>query len=357
MQNTDNLWQAVQRRNSSFDGRFFYGVMTTGVFRRPGCGARTPLRQNVRFYETAQAAAADGLRPCKRCNPLDPPRAGARAGAKEIARYIDRHREDPAALKLSTLSSRFGLSPFHLQRTFKSEIGVTPRQYAEGLRVASLKEDLRTAGTVTEAIYSAGFNSSSSVYSGVDATLGMTPKQYREGGKAVEISHVTIETPLGLVMIGATSRGLCFVEFGDSPAELLDALRSEFPKAALEPMKKPYPEQFRAWIDGLVRHLKDAAEPLAAPLDLAGTAFQLKVWNYLRTIPAGTVQTYTEVARAVGHPAAVRAVAGACAANRVAVAVPCHRVIRGDGGLAGYRWGVARKQALLESEKRLPRVR
>jgi len=341
----DTYWQAVQHRDASLDGQFFYGVLTTGVFCRPGCAARTPLRKNVRFYETSDEAQAAGLRACQRCNPLS---AAPPFRARQVAAYIRRNAENPQALKLSELGRQFQLSPFHLQRTFKAALGVTPRQYAEALRLDALKEDLRTAQTVTDAIYSAGFQSSSRVYTEADARLGMTPKQYRSGGAAIEISYAAAQTPLGLVMIGATDRGLCFVEFGSSETELLEALEREFPAAKKEPMRKPYGDAFMQWMNGLGKRVSSQTA-----VDLYGTAFQLKVWRYLQSIPPGSVQTYKEVAEGIGHSKAVRAVASACAANRVAVAVPCHRVIRGDGGAGGYRWGVERKRALLDAERRL----
>jgi AraC family transcriptional regulator of adaptative response/methylated-DNA-[protein]-cysteine methyltransferase len=346
MSNEDQYWQAVQSKDRSFDGQFFYGVVTTGVFCRPGCAARTPLRKNVRFYERATEAQADGLRACERCKPLAP----KPATPERVAAYIRRNADNPAVLKLSELGRQFHMSPFHLQRTFKAALGVTPRQFAEGLRVDAFKEDLRTAPTVTDAIYSAGFQSSSRVYSGASEQLGMTPKQYRSGGESLEISYVASNTPLGLIMIGATDRGLCFLEFGSSEGELLNALKREFPAAALAPMTKPYPAAFSEWMKGLSKFIAGEAELAATAVDLYGTAFQLKVWRYLQSIPAGAVRSYAEVAKGIGHPKAVRAVASACAANRVGLAIPCHRVVRGDGAVGGYRWGIERKRALIDGE-------
>ena len=267
---------------------------------------------------------------------------------QEIIRYIRSHLEDREALKLAAMSRHFGLSPFHFQRKFREAMGVTPRQYAEALRVETLKEDLRTEATVTDAIYSAGFGSSSRVYSRTGSTLGMTPKQYRCGGASVEISYAASATALGLVMIGATNAGLCFLQFGESEEELLAELKREFPNARITPMAQPQCAEFTHWMVGLNAFLGSGRPAVS----LQGTAFQMKVWRYLQTIPPGSVQSYTEVAEGIGHPKAVRAVASACAANRVAVLVPCHRVIRGDGGLGGYRWGLERKRALIESERR-----
>jgi AraC family transcriptional regulator of adaptative response/methylated-DNA-[protein]-cysteine methyltransferase len=254
-------------------------------------------------------------------------------------------------LKLDALSGRFGLSPFHFQRTFKAVVGVTPRQYAEAIRMQTLKENLRDGESVTDAIYGAGFGASSRVYDGVDTRLGMTPRQYREGGENVEISYATAGTPLGLVMIGATDRGLCFLEFGDSAEELLESLEQEYPAATRVSMAKPYSVQFTAWMQGLSSYLEGERALSPMPLALHGTAFQLKVWRYLQTIPSGSVQSYAEVARAIGQPTSARAVANACGANRIAVVIPCHRVIRGDGSLGGYRWGLDRKRALLDTER------
>jgi AraC family transcriptional regulator, regulatory protein of adaptative response / methylated-DNA-[protein]-cysteine methyltransferase len=346
MSNEDTYWQAVQKKDASFDGRFFYGVITTGVFCRPGCAARAPLRENVRFYIRAADAQADGLRACQRCKPLD----AARATPERIAAYIRRMADNPAALKLAELGRQFQMSPFHLQRTFKAALGLTPRQYAEALRVDALKEDLRTAPTVTDAIYSAGFQSSSRVYSGADLSLGMTPRQYRSGAAAIEISYVATRTSLEMVMIGATDRGLCYLEFGASEAELLEALKREFPAAILMPMRKPYPAAFTEWMQGLEQFIAGQAGLVDTRVDLYGTAFQLKVWRYLQSIPAGATNSYQEVAEAIGHPKAVRAVASACAANRVALVVPCHRVIRGDGAPGEYRWGMELKRKLLDRE-------
>ena len=351
MLDTNRLWQAVQAKDKSLDGQFLYGVVTTKIFCRPGCPSRAPERENVRFYTTAQQAQADGLRPCLRCKPLDDADA-LREKFAAVCNFIRRNLEDRAALKLSALSRRFELSPFHFQRRFRAVIGVTPRQYAEGLRMQTLKEDLKSGASVTDAIYSAGFGSGSRVYDRVDTHLGMTPKEYRSGGKDVAISYATVRTPLGLMMLGATDRGLCFLEFGSSDDDLLASLREEFPSSTLLAMEKPYSDQFLRWMQALTGYLEDQRAVQAMPLSLHGTAFQLKVWSYLQTIPAGSTQTYSEVAQAIDRPRAVRAVASACAANRIAIVVPCHRVIRGDGGLGGYRWGLDRKRNLLDLEKR-----
>ena len=341
-------WQAVSARDKAKDGLLYYGVVTTGVYCRPSCGARRPLRKNVRFYDRARDAEKDGLRPCRRCRPdaLAPDPMVERV--KRLCRYIETHAGE--RLRLAELGRRFGTSPFHLQRSFKAFVGVTPREYADACRIGALKRSLRGDHAVTEAIYHAGYGSSSRVYERADTRLGMTPGQYREGGAGLEISWAASETPLGTLMIGATDRGLCFVQFGPSEQELLERLREEFPRAALSPTR-PTGAELDRWMRSLTEYLRGGVQALELPLDFRGTALQTKTWSYLQRIPYGSVRSYAEVARAIGRPAAVRAVASACAANPVALAIPCHRVIRGDGGLGGYRWGLPRKRALLALER------
>lgn len=354
MLDTAKLWEAVETRDKSLDGTFFYGVITTKIFCAPGCSSRTPNPKNVRFYETPEAAQADGLRPCLRCKPLDRATdSSSRERFRQVCTYIRKHLDDREALKLEALSRRFGQSPFYFQRTFKSIVGVSPRQYVEAVRMETLKEDLKSNPSVTDAIYNAGFGSSSRVYDRIDTRIGMTPTEYRSGGKDVEISYVTAETPLGLMMLAATDRGLCFLEFGESEAELLESLELEYPSSQLLAMDEPYSEQFTAWMQALSSYLEGERTLQRLPVAIHGTAFQMKVWRYLQTIPEGSVQSYSEVAQAIGHPKAVRAVAGACAANRIALVIPCHRVIRGDGTLGGYRWGLNRKRTLIDSERRI----
>lgn len=263
--------------------------------------------------------------------------------------YIRAHSEEP--LSLEDMSRQAGLSPFHFLRRFKAFTGLTPKQFLDGCRMDALKGHLRGSGSVTDAIYEAGFGSSSRVYEKVDTRLGMTPKEYRTGGEKVSISYVAEQTAVGLMMMGATDRGLCFVQFGESEAELLRMLQAEYPKAQLTAMAAPYPEQFRAWMQALGAHLAGEQPSLSLPLDLRATAFQWKVWRYLQSIPYAEVQSYSEVAEGIGQPKAARAVARACASNRVAIVIPCHRVIRGTGELGGYRWGLDRKRALLDGER------
>jgi AraC family transcriptional regulator, regulatory protein of adaptative response / methylated-DNA-[protein]-cysteine methyltransferase len=347
---SEACWQALQKRDRSQDGRFFFGVLTTGVFCRPSCPARQPLRKNVRFYQSPADAARDGLRPCLRCRPL------ATVGAdpnteriREICRYIESNSGE--ALKLADLAKRAGLSPFHFQRSFKAIVGLTPKQYLDSTRLGQLKRSLRKSRDVTEAVYDAGYGSASRVYERADTRLGMTPNQYRQGGREVTITHVAVDTPVGLMMMGATDRGVCFVQFGDSEKALLSALEKEYQGANFESMRKPYHPQFKQWMDALTNHLAGKQPHLDLPLDIRATVFQMRVWNYLQSIPYGEVQSYGEVAAGVGQPSAVRAVANACAHNHVAVLIPCHRVIRGTGELGGYRWGLARKRALIDRER------
>jgi AraC family transcriptional regulator of adaptative response/methylated-DNA-[protein]-cysteine methyltransferase len=335
----------MMARDRNFDGRFFFGVMTTGVYCRPSCPSRRALRRNVRFFSLPAEAEQAGLRPCLRCRPLSDPAAPI----EDLCRYIEQHcGERP---DLATLAARAGLSRFHLQRTFKAAVGLTPKQYLEAHRMGKLKQELRHAKDVTEAVYEAGFGSPSRVYERADSRLGMTPKQYRQGGSGVTIRYCAIDSPVGLAMMGATARGLCFVQFGETSEELVEALRREYPAAILEPVADTAPGEFRHWRDALSGYLAGVNPGLNLPLDIQATAFQMRVWDYLRTIPSGQTRSYGEVAKGIGRPSAVRAVAHACASNRVALAIPCHRVIRGSGELGGYRWGVERKQALLDRER------
>jgi AraC family transcriptional regulator of adaptative response/methylated-DNA-[protein]-cysteine methyltransferase len=343
-------WQAVTERDKAKDGLFYYGVLTTGVYCRPSCGSRRPLRKNVRFYERTQDAQKDGLRACLRCRPDEPRETDPMLErVRKLCRYIEAHPEEN--LRLATLARETGASPFHLQRSFKAIVGVTPKDYAESCRIGALKRGLREDRSVTQAIYNAGYGSSSRVYERADTRLGMTPRQYREGGAGVEISYAVSDTPLGMLMMAATDRGLCSVQFGAGKAAMLERLRKEFPQAVIAAMRPVRSAEFARWMRMLSEYLQGSVERLDLPLDIRGTAFQMKVWNYLQRIPYGSVRSYTEVAKAIGKPAAVRAVAGACASNRVALVIPCHRVIRGDGGLGGFRWGLDRMRTLIDRER------
>ncbi|HEV8631050.1 MAG TPA: bifunctional DNA-binding transcriptional regulator/O6-methylguanine-DNA methyltransferase Ada [Thermoanaerobaculia bacterium] len=343
-------WEAVCRRDASWDGRFLFGVVTTGVYCRPSCPARRPRRENARFFPTAAAAQAAGLRACKRCRP-DETRGAAPAWVRQLCEHIQERSDSGEPLTLQELSRRVGLSPAHLQRRFRAAVGVTPRQYAELCRLESFRRELRAGDSVTGAIYAAGFGSSSRVYERVDSRLGMTPGEYRSGGRGVAITYATVDTAMGPLLLAATDRGLCFVQLGGTTVELVRRLRREYPAAELQPMASPPPPQFEAWMEALRRHLRGEQPHLDLPLDVRASAFQQRVWSFLQSIPWGETRSYTEVATGVGAPGAARAVARACASNPVAVVVPCHRVIRADGGLAGYRWGTARKKRLLAAER------
>jgi AraC family transcriptional regulator of adaptative response/methylated-DNA-[protein]-cysteine methyltransferase len=343
-------WNAVEARDASRDGDFVYGVSTTGVYCRPSCASRKPLRKNVRFFATSAEAERAGLRPCRRCRPDEAHASNAvDPRIRKACDLIVRHAERPLTLK--ALADAVGMSAFHFQRRFKASVGLSPKEFHEAERVRALKSGLKSARSVTDAIYDAGFGSSSRVYERVDTRLGMTPAQYRDGGRGVAISHATSATPLGLLMIGATDRGICFIQFGDSEHALLRHLADEYPNATLAPMPKVQAATFAVWMRALEKYLEGSATSLDLPLDVRGTAFQMRVWRYLQTIPRGHVESYAEVARGIGRPTAARAVARACASNPVALAIPCHRVIRGNGELGGYRWGIERKRTLLDVER------
>jgi len=270
---------------------------------------------------------------------------------RDVCRFVEDHSDE--ALTLAELASRASMSRFHFARTFKAVVGVTPKQYLATVRLRKLKTGLGTAGSIDRAALDAGYGSTSRVYEKATSSLGMTPAQYRRGGEGVAISYASLPTPLGLMLIGATDRGICFVGFGESAGELRERLAAEYPKARIEAMREPYHADFRGWVDAIARHLAGETPRPDLPLDVAATSFQMRVWKYLQTIPSAAVQSYGEVAAAIGAPAAARAVARACASNPAAVLIPCHRVIRGTGELGGYRWGLARKRGLIDRERAL----
>jgi AraC family transcriptional regulator of adaptative response/methylated-DNA-[protein]-cysteine methyltransferase len=341
----DERYAAVARRDRSADGRFWYSVATTGVYCRPSCGARLARRENMAFHASTEAAERAGFRPCKRCRPLDASLAEQHAAAIAGAcRRID--TAEGENVPLATLAAEAGLSPHYFHRLFRGVTGITPREYAAARRAERLKDALRSGGTVTHALYEAGFNSSSRMYEGADAMLGMTPGAYARGGAGVAIRHAVAQTSLGPVLVAATERGVCSVRFGESPAALEAELRAQFPQASFAPATPA----FGRWVRDIAAYIDAPQGALDIPLDVRGTSFQQRVWKALRAIRAGRTASYAEIAKKIGHPAAVRAVAQACAANPVAVVVPCHRVVRSDGGLSGYRWGVERKRKLLERE-------
>lgn len=345
----DQYWQAVLDRNKDYDNVFFYGVMTSSVFCRPSCPARVPLRKNVRFYKTREAAQADGLRACKRCRP-DIDHDATADLMHAMCRYIEKNNQK--RLPLNHLAEQAGMSASHFQRCFKKAIGVSPKQYQDTCKLNRFKSHLKQGNNVTEAFQEAGYESSSRIYEKLDTHMGMTPGSYRKGGAGELISYAAAETPLGNAMIGATDRGICFLQFGDDKESLLEQLQQEYPKANITPMPKVALQIFNQWMKVLNDFLRDSTVQLNLPLDIRGTAFQRMVWEYLTTIPPGELKSYTEVAEGIGKPTSVRAVASACARNKIAIAIPCHRVIRGDGSLAGYKWGVARKRTLIDLERK-----
>jgi AraC family transcriptional regulator of adaptative response/methylated-DNA-[protein]-cysteine methyltransferase len=341
-----NFWEALETRNSHMDGVFFFAVTTTGVYCRPSCPSRRPRRENVIFFQRRDAAERAGFRACLRCKPDREPTRDAQSELVEnICRYLEQHLDE--AVTLDGLSRQLRLSPFHLQRTFKAATGITPRAYADFCRLESFKGGLREGRAVTTALYDAGYGSSSRLYERTASHLGMTPTAYRRGGAGLSIRYDVLDTPMGKLLVAATGKGVCAIQFGDSGKKLEESVRSEFPAADLQRdsgFLSPWAAQLR-------EHLGGKLQKLDVPLDIRATAFQRRVWEYLQTIPYGSTQSYGEIAKAIRHPRAARAVARACATNPVAVVVPCHRVVRGDGQTGGYRWGAQRKLRLLEMEE------
>ena len=340
----EERWEAVTSREASADGSFVYAVATTGVYCRPSCSARPARRENVSFHRTAAAAEAAGFRACKRCRPdgRSPREMRAEAVAR-ACRLIDEAEEAPS---LDDLAAAAGVSRFYFHRVFKEIVGVTPKAYAAARRRARVQNALREAPNVTAAIYEAGYNASSRFYDNVEAKLGMTPSAYRKGGQDSVLRFAVGKCSLGSILVAATDKGVCAIQLGDDPDALVRDLQDRFPKARLIGADPDF-EQLVGRVIGFV---EAPAQGLELPLDVRGTAFQQRVWQALREIPAGSTASYAEIARRIGQPTAVRAVAQACASNAIAVAIPCHRVVRNDGALSGYRWGVERKRALLEME-------
>lgn len=338
----DPRWQAVITRDGSSDGQFVYAVRSTGVYCRPSCKARTPRPENVRFFADATAAEAAGFRACKRCRPNDAQPRHAEA-VTAACRLIETAETPPS---LAELARAVGLSPHHLHRVFKAVTGVTPRDYAAALRAERVRARLAAGAAVTDAVFDAGYNAGSRFYEEASAVLGMQPAAYRRGGAGVTIRFAVAQCSLGALLVAQSARGLCAISLGDDAAALVRELQDRFPQAELVGGDAAF-EQVVARVVGFVEAPQLG---LALPLDIRGTAFQQRVWQALREIPPGETASYREIAERIGAPRAVRAVAGACAANTLAVAIPCHRVVRLDGDLSGYRWGVARKRALLERE-------
>jgi AraC family transcriptional regulator of adaptative response/methylated-DNA-[protein]-cysteine methyltransferase len=340
----DERWAAFVARDASYDGRFFVAVKTTDIYCRPSCPARRPKREHIRFYETAAEAEHAGFRPCKRCKPDQPSLSEQYAGkVAEACRLIETAEEEPS---LDALARKVGLSPYHFHRIFKATLGVTPKAYATAHRNKRVREELPRSATVTEAIYGAGFNSNGRFYATSFEVLGMSPSAFRSGGPDAEIKFAIGKSSLGLVLVAASDRGVCAIFFGDSADELARDLKKQFPRAKLVG-DDPAFEQLVAKVIGFV---EDPRIGFDLPLDIRGTAFQHRVWDALRRIPVGSTASYAEIAKAIGEPKAVRAVARACGSNRIAVAIPCHRVIGSDGSLTGYAGGIERKRALLAKE-------
>lgn len=341
----DPRWQSVITRDATADGRFVYAVKTTGIYCRPSCPSRTAKPRNVRFYDTPAEAEAAGFRPCQRCNPNGQSLAQANAAIiAEACRLIEASEELP---KLDDLAEQVGMSPFYFHRQFKAITGLTPKQWATAHRARKVRAELSDEDTsVTSAIYGAGFNSNSRFYENSNEVLGMTPTRFRNGGKDADIRFAVAESSLGAILVAQSDKGICAITLGDDPDGLVRDLQDQFPKANLIGGDKGF-ENLVARVVGFVEEPRIG---LDLPLDIRGTAFQERVWQALRQIPVGQTVSYADVARCIGEPKAVRAVAQACGANKIAVAIPCHRVVRNDGALSGYRWGVERKRALLEKE-------
>lgn len=342
----DPRWRAVAARDSACDGAFVYAVTTTGIYCRPSCPARRAKPQHVRFFASAAAAQAAGFRACRRCRPDAPSRAEQHAATvAATCREIDAAEAPPS---LAALAATAGLSPSRFHRIFKAITGLTPRAYAAGQRARRLREELERpdGSSVTAAIYGAGFNGSSRFYQIADDVLGMTPTAYRRGGEGHDVRFAVSDCSLGSILVAISERGVCAIALGDDADALVRDLRARFARATLIDDDVGLAEL----VAGVIRFIEAPASGLSLPLDLRGTAFQIRVWQELSKIPAGTTASYAEIARRIGAPGAVRAVAGACAANTLAVAIPCHRVVRSDGTLSGYRWGIPRKRRLLDRE-------
>ncbi len=354
----DRRWQAVVGRDGSLDGTFVFGVSSTGVFCRPSCPAKRPRRENVSFFDHALQAEQAGYRACLRCRPKAVDGNPQSALVRSICRYIEQHIE--GQLTLSLLAKEFRRSPFHLQRTFKSVLGVSPKAYMDACRLRQVKQNLQAGHSVTTALYAAGYGSSSRLYERTATQLGMTPEKYRRGAVAAVVRYTIFRytvfrdtsvrypgSPLGHMLIAATDKGICAIQFGDSEQQLQQGLMREFPFA----VRRRDDAAMSQWRENLTRLIQGHELNPSLPLDIRATAFQRRVWEALQKIPRGETRSYSAVAKKIGMPKATRAVARACATNPVAVAIPCHRVVRQDGELGGYRWGIERKEQLLAMEK------
>src|SRR6266480_3181719 len=339
-------WRIVLDRDRRYDGAFVYAVRSTGIYCRPSCPSKRPRHEQVRFFLVPEIAERAGFRPCRRCRPAQTNDADPRVETVRRACQVIDARPDEA-IGLAALATRVGTTPYRLARAFRSVLGVSPRQYRDQRRLDRFKTRLKEGRKVSPALYDAGYGSTSRVYERTHAQLGMTPATYGRGGRGVRIAFAAVPCPLGWLLVAATARGICRVSLGSGSQELEAALSAEFPRAELRRARGALATS----VGALLRYLAGHVEPLDLPLDVRATAFQRRVWEALRRIPYGATRSYVEIARAIGQPSATRAVARACATNPAALVIPCHRVVRADGGLGGYRWGVTRKRALLERER------
>jgi AraC family transcriptional regulator, regulatory protein of adaptative response / methylated-DNA-[protein]-cysteine methyltransferase len=340
----DSRWQAVLDRNGTSDGKFVFAVSSTGIYCRPSCPSKRPKRENVTFFRRPQEAENAGFRECLRCRPKAIAGNPRQELIKSVCRYIEQHLDEPVTL--SRLGAEFRQSPFHLQRTFKAVLGITPKQYADSCRMRGFRQKLKAGHSVTRAMHDAGYSSTSRLYSRTSAELGMEPAKYRRGAIATPIRYSFSESPIGRMLIAATDKGICSIQFADSDEELEQGLKQEFPFA----LRRRDDNGMATLAGQVVQRISGVESSASLPLDIQATAFQRRVWSHLQSIAFGKTRSYTEVAKAIRHPSAVRAVARACATNPVAIAIPCHRVLRANGDLGGYRWGLERKKALLEIE-------
>lgn len=340
----DSCWQAVLERNGSSDGKFVFAVSSTGVYCRPSCPSKRPKRENVTFFRKPQDAESAGFRECLRCRPKAIAGNPRQELIKSVCRYIEQHLDEPVTL--GRLGVEFRQSPFHLQRTFKTVLGITPKQYADSCRMRGFRQKLKAGHSVTRAMHDAGYSSTSRLYSRTSAELGMEPAKYRRGAIATPIRYSFSESPIGRMLIAATDKGICSIQFADSDEELEQGLKQEFPFA----LRRRDDSGMATLAGQVVQRISGVESSASLPLDIQATAFQRRVWSYLQSIAFGKTRSYTQVAKAIRRPSAVRAVARACATNPVAIAIPCHRVLRSSGDLGGYRWGLERKKALLEIE-------
>ena len=350
--NNPEMWNAVLQRDASRDGSFVFAVRSTGIYCRPSCPARRPRREQVSFFQLPEAAERQGFRACKRCHPRRARTSDPRIElVRRICHAIDAHDEEPQTLQ--TLSAETGVSAHHLQRTFKEVMGITPRQYADSRRLKKFKTKVKDGSSVTNAMYDAGYGSSRALYERSSEHLGMTPATYGKGGRGMRIVYTIGDCTLGRLLVAATERGICSVALGDSDTELTTKLFTEYPQAAIDSRDTKISPSLNLWLNEILGRLKGNSARIDLPLDIQATAFQWRVWEELRRIPFGETRSYQEIANAIGKPKAVRAVASACANNQAALVIPCHRVIRRDRSLGGYRWGLERKRQLLEGEQRL----